>query len=106
MPTSTKECISPEVSFPNLSDALQELVMNVFSLKKKVCEYVFQRVPQAKEPRKVWNVQCSTVLCTHSSFVEFTMTFLSHESQCALRWHSFLYLALLVKLQPKIHVYT
>lgn len=53
MPTSTKECISPEVSFPNLSDALQELVMNVFSLKKKVCEYVFQRVPQAKEPRKL-----------------------------------------------------
>ena len=63
---SSDGCVSPEVSLPISSDALQELLMNVFALRKRehkyYCETIIpQQVPLAKEPQRVHSLICYTV---------------------------------------------
>ena len=62
MPSSPGGPVSPDVFLPNLSEALQELVRNVFSLKKRKQKYfsetiIPQFVPLAKEPQLVKTVK-------------------------------------------------
>lgn len=58
VPSSPDGPVSPDVFLPNLSEALQELVRNVFSLKKIKQKYfsetiIPQIVPLAKDPQLV-----------------------------------------------------
>ena len=58
VPSSSDGPVSPDVFLPNLSDELQELVRNVFSLKKIKQKYFSETiiprfVPLAKEPQLV-----------------------------------------------------
>ena len=58
MASSSDSPVSPDVFLPNLSDELQELVRNVFSLRKIKQKYfsetiIPQLIPLAKEPQLV-----------------------------------------------------
>ena len=62
MSSSPDGPVSPEVFLPDLSQSLQELVRNVFSLEKRKQKYfsetiIPQQVPLAKDPQLVNTVR-------------------------------------------------